>query len=1099
MTTPNAALRLFFPHSRRGLFVLCASLLAGCFGSSPTSLNQQIDDGNATEALTKAEAALADSPTGEEAPQYALIAAKARIALCVQRQCTVGAASNTVPPLLTPLNALLTQAANARIPGDDKKAPPYTLTTLLTWAMTQFETLPNQPLPILTLADAAPTTAQPQLTEGFFAPALSAVKAGNATQAGHILLTLADAGTNTSTLAEPLPTLARFQGNLLAGNISGSQPYLIALRSSSASSTLPRTATHLLAWSALMASSTTPDITHVPETLTSWKIPLFKTFKVETGMAQAFSQMAGNLPPAFGRTAPSATRLALQRLSLTLNPNQPGLWASYLKDLTQNAALFTPTSSTLQTQPNLLTSGFVLGNVTSETAVQLGNELLATARTLQNTPAVAAPLLVLATQLPLSNPQQVQLDKLGQDLILKAAEKGDIATTLTLAQAKPQVAQNNRHIVVPLLVQGVRHNLQTSKFDEATSMADILTKTLHLNIEYGPIILEEFTADIQKRGLIAQLNAETPTTLLQPYENIQLNLGPIFHFMQSYFANQPDVINSQLTTLVAQATGPYGPANAMYRLGSSFPSSTMPLEKQQAWLGTALTSALLSDDSLTPPATVKLASQLTQLHPQFRMASALDAAVRKAQTLEDQRELWHASSPEVRALFQSIRPQFEALMRGIDAMEKGRLSTASEAFEMLADPQTRQLAAPYIEQFLRRLAVLSGVYVPQLSSGNPTIGAPIPAAIILSPAAIGSATPGALNAVSVTLISPIGRAAELATDTFRTSHAEAHRLTLSVPFTFETQTLALTPDVLSQSPQGLSMAHTYGALSSLKLTSSGQQPALRITRTGGKPLTYVRMLANPSAPLIPDGIYLLKSRLGTPPSDTATILPPGTLVQLQTSISTRPAQPEDDAPTAATTIYPTTGYVQHPANPNAIPLTGVFDPFTLTTTFTFTYPLPQSARPVKAEVRCQTLGGRILCGAHHTHSPREAFATLTAGFETVESQRANATQRATLNTVATQAMLTLPQAPTTPSPSDTPVTPTTPLPTAPNPPTPTPAEQTSPSTPVSPSLSSTLPPPGAFIHKSISGTIISTTLPTPSNTEPGKFIHRITTSSTPLF
>lgn len=1002
-------LRPFLPcaSSLRGL-ILCVFMgfaLAGCFDPLATRLNRKIDEGAAAEALTKAEAELQETEDVALKAQLSLVAAKARLELCVQRQCLQTAASGTVPPLLQPVTTLLVRAQKAQIPAAEKKAPPLTTQDVLRAATARVGVLKPQPEAGLVWFHLMPEYAQNLGGDALFAPALEAARKGDATTAAHLLRGVAA----DATLPHPAGYMAAYLAALFQ-NIPGEQEsYLIAMRSLTSTTIVPPASAALVPWGVLAATQvsftgvisptamTQQALEQLPRTLREAKVPLFQSERFAAAMAAEVGKndplTAATLQRGWAGDAESLT-VARQRLALVLDPNQPQLWAAYLPALVRQA------SRKGQPLPvDLATSGFMLANVTSATAAQLGGELLDTTRQLVAAPAQAVPLIVLAAQLPLSNPQQVQLDKLAQDLLVKAAEMGDVTTTLLLAQAKPQVAQNNRRVVVPVLVQGIRANLRAGQFDAATHMADILNTSLHLNIEYGPILLEEFEADLQKRGVIAGFVADNPTALLQPEEDVRADLGPLYGFLQTYFASQPDILTGQLTTLVAQAGGLYGPATAMYRLGAFFPSSTMPLERRQQWRAQALTAALTEDTRLTGATMVAYAGRLLPLHPGLDVASVLEGAIRRSPTVEDLRTVWKASTPAVRSVARVVHPQFYALMTGVEAMESQKFSVAAESFQALVDPKWRTLADPYLETFFRRLTALGGVYVP---AGKPAKGLQ-PAAILVDPTLTRPDGTLDLTGATLTFVSRMERIAGDEVGSLGRSYGDVRRLVLDVPFSFENSSFELTSDVLAQSPQGLGMAPVYGRVRRLAASIAGGRATLKAYGENPKtPQTYVRALADPHGELRPDGVYLMTARVGVPPAETRFILPPGSLLELASVEETRPVQVDDHAPEGATLVRPVAGRLQHPASRAAIPLEGVFDPQTLTATFTYSYPLPQSSQPVKAVVRCQVLAGRIVCGGHHAHSPREAFAAVTAGVETKESAVVQAARRETLNAASAE-------------------------------------------------------------------------------------------------
>ncbi len=973
-------------------------MLSACwFGETPASLNKSIENGDIAEALSTIEEHLADNPTD---PTYNLLAVKARLALCQQRNCITETPGIT-PPLLTGLPKLTANIAGPVTLAKDTS--PLTITSVFDSAMATYATMPQQPEAVLTLYRSVPSALQPRLASGLFQPALTYARRGDYTNAALTLEGI--------TKAENLPTTYGYAAHMLGGMLGKDSPNktanLIALRSVT-TPPLPANAAALLPWALLAegtTSSTTPAtvLSSLPQRLAALQLPNLLTPAamgavagelVTTASSPALTQWEGGWSG-----TPKTLSLAMQRTALSLDPNQPALWATYLPALV-STTLSQPSGSLVGLADSSSALASPLGiptiTLTSETAPRIGAQILTATARLTDYPGVATPLVTFASRLPLAKQQQVELEKLSQNLLIRAASLGDVTSTVILAQTLPGVAQNNRQSVVPLLVKYIRQNLRDGDFKAATGISDLLTNTLKMDIEFAPLVLEEFTEDLKRRNIPAELAATTPEILLQPAEDVALDLGPLFTFMQSYFENQPKVITAQLTTLIAEAKGTYGQPTAMYRLGSNFPESTLSLDKQREWLAASLEQSLLTDTTLTPVTLTTTAAELAVVHPALNLAPLLEAAVRRAKTLEEQRALWESASPQVQNVLSAIRPEFTLLMQGIDALSAGRLNIAAQSFAGLTDPQWRTIAKPFIEQFNERLVALSGVYVPV--SAAPALKT---AALILAPQGL---TGGKLNTISVTFISRVGTSLENEPVALRTNAAAVHSFTLPTLYNFDTRSLTVTPQAVAQAPNGGTFTTTYGAIRTLKLQSGeAETPVLTVTQADGTATPFIRTLIDPTQPLRPDGTYLLQARLGQQPSNTAAILPPGSMLELTTGQDGQPNPPESDL--SRTTVYPLTGTLRHPASNQPLNFTGYYEPETLTSTFTITYPLPVSAQPARAAVRCQALAGPITCGAHNLNSARQAYAALVTGLQTRESLATSAAVRAQLNSTASGRLL----------------------------------------------------------------------------------------------
>lgn len=968
--------------------------LTGCFfGNSPEKLYKRIEDGDAAKALTVIEDKLADDPQN---PALNLLAVKARLALCQQRNC-IKDSPNTTPPLLAGLGKHAALAPGQVSLGENTS--PTTILAVYQQAMDQYQSLTPQPNAAIAVYAAAPKNLQPQLATGLFQPALTMARRGDTTGTAQILTALG----KTDTTDTPLPPTYTYAANLLAAMFTGSDDQkntnLIALRSAK-EPPVPGGAAALIPWAILKeakADSTAPAavLETFPDRLTDLNLPNVVNTGDNAAMGAEFLAIA-NTPAAReqwqgGWSGPSGTLpLALQRMALTLNPNRPDVWAVYLPALV-SATLADTTSATQIAASQPLPAA----TISSASAPQIAAQLIGTAGRLANYPMVATPLVMFASHIPLTKQQQIDLEKMSQSLLIKAAEQRDVTSTLILARTLPGVAQNNRQSVVPLLVNFIRTNLRDGNFETATSTANLLTGTLQMDVEFAPLVLEEFEDDLKRRKVHEELKAETPDMLLKNAADVQLDLGPLFAFMQTYFADQPKVITAQLTTLVAESTGTYGQSTAMYRLGSYFPEATLPAAKQQEWLGASIEQALLADTKLNAVQLADTAAQLAILHPGLNLAPVMEAAIKRATTLEDQRTLWHDANPQVREVLRAIRPEFTMLMQGIDALADNRLNTAAQSFANITSAQWITEAKPFIEQFNSRLVDLAGVYIPVSPAPALKTGA-----ISLAPTGL---TGGKLNSVSVTFINRIGTMSETEPATLRTNSAVTRRFSMPVTYDFDGRALPITAQAVAQTPKGGTFGTTFGAIRSLRLQGEGTAAILQVTLADGTSTPFVRTLVDPTSPLRPDGTFAIQSRIGTPTSATLNILPPGSVLTLSTD-SGQQALPVD-ADISASTSYPLTGTLRHPAAPQPISLSGYFEPDTLTSTFLLNYPLPQSAQPARAMVRCQALAGPITCGMHNMNSARQAYATMVTGMQTRESLASSSGLRTAQNEEAATRLL----------------------------------------------------------------------------------------------
>lgn len=960
-----------------------ALLLAGC-GADPEKLLGQIGDGDAANALETLEKARAKEQDPAKRNALGLLEAYARLQLCAERQCITNAGP-ALPAVLQPVAQLLRESPEPAALGEG--LPTLTSSSVVASATVAFAALPNQPTALLALRTALPEDRAEAGLAALVIPALTAAR-NNDTEAAANILRAID---TTAGLSESYRFTAGWLAAMLANDNAMLASRTAALR---AQSTTPETASAALLQAlphALLVQ--VPSLPSMLGQLNAWLAPNSLTSfgaltlpAARVAVANELAALASN-PPAHwqekwdGKTQGSLN-LALQRASLGFNPNQPKLWQTYLEGLIAAVQAGQPVPELMFDERGLALAQGIAG----PSKPQLGKALLAAAQKLQNRPSTAAPLLYMASQLNLASPQQAELDKLAQTLLIQAAQAKDISATFALAQARPQAAANNRQLVVPLLVEDIKSSLRNGQFARAISTTALIETQLNLPVELGPLVLEEFTADFNRRGLAAELDASAPTWLTQAQDIAALDLGPIWAFMQEHFAARPEILRGQLTTLIGAAKGPWGPPSAMHRLIHNFPESEQAT--QTAWLHNAIVAAALEDASLNPPALAKLSGQLLATHAGLNVASLLEAALGRTTTLEESQAVWDATPANVRPLLRQLRPQFTALMRGLEAFKQHDLDSTAKALESVTEGQWLQLAEPALQGLSEALAPIAGLYVPI----SATPGIPL-AAIWVEPQGLKG---GNYSTVALTFLNRLGTLAGTDPRTYVSSPAKRQRLTLQATYKLNTRTLALDSNALASAPGGSALPQLYGPLNKLQFQANPEGGTLlTATLKDGKTLQLSRVLNAPQETLRPDGQYsiltTLEHTLTAAISGGAAILPPGSLLTLQTAPTTQPA--------TATfgfegEVYPLLGTLQHPASPRAISFTGEYDASTLTSGFTFSYPLKGSGQPVRAGVLCQSLAGTLHCGAHHLHSPRVAFAALSRGQQTQESlARAVATRQ----------------------------------------------------------------------------------------------------------
>ncbi|MFZ2586680.1 MAG: hypothetical protein WAZ18_00935 [Alphaproteobacteria bacterium] len=946
--------------------------LSAC-GEPPTAtLNTQIDEGHATQALKTLEAQLAENPTD---PLLLALTLKASLMACAEVDCPA-----TAPAMLATIAGYA-----AQVPGPVALNDTITLTpsSLYHQAALQLAQLPTYPASVLALINHTPEALRPNVADALWAAPLKHLRAGKTALAAGQLQALS----NAEGLSSALRTWALLGYGFATRQNGVVQSAVIGLRNEPKTTLLPPTAPRLLPHVMLVPAnnqaSTLSQLT--PAIVASWKIP-FLTPETFVPAADELNHMHANAQlverlsgqsgtPALTSTttvfkAGALTQLHLMRLSLALNPNQPDLWATFLP----------LASKAQQATPNLnLLAG--VGAPTQPPAPLMDPYLATLFRLLEVEAARNGDMLPLLTHvgtLKLDTPTAVKLEKMVQEGLENAAATRNIPQIEAYAAFKPNVARNTKAVIVPPVVEAIRTALQTGQYPQATRLGTLLEDTLAVDFNFNNLMLAELDAQFRTDGTLDALSSDTPDALLQPETTAKVDLGNLWAFAQAHTAAQPDVLDNQLKSMVANAHGMYGLPTALHRLGSYFNETLFTPQARRTYLNKAIVQSLLADDKLSGPHLADAAWRLSRIHTGLSLATVLDAAVTRTTTLDDSRTLWNNAPAAVRQTLQSVRPAFASLMRGIDAWDAHRTGAAAEAFAELDATYATQ-AEPYLLKLRNLLMNVNGLYVP----ANPARGLTTGLIAITVPALSGQ---GALADVQATFTNTLGSTHTINTKTLTTDYAALTPTTLTLPLDFTTLSVTLGGDT--------AFTTLYGPLRTLRFHGT----TLTATDTHGKPHTFHRLYANAQALGAPQGTYAVRRQTSKPNAATDALLPVGSILTLATN-----ANPTNVVTAAENlgNVYPLKGTLKHPGSPIPLEVEGYFNPSNHTFSVLYTPPLLKGGS-TKAALRCQVLGPTLLCGAHHLHSNRAQFTHQVVATQTEESARKQAQQAAQENTLQTE-------------------------------------------------------------------------------------------------
>src|SRR5690606_3671083 len=119
-------------------------------------------------------------------------------------------------------------------------------------------------------------------------------------------------------------------------------------------------------------------------------------------------------------------------------------------------------------------------------------------------------------------------------------------------------------------------------------IAALMTDTLQVDFNYDALILQAFDNEMKSETVTAQLSSDGADALLQTSATATMDLGPMWDYMETHFAEDPQMLDQQLKNMIAGARGLYGTPTAMLRLSGHFNDATFPPEARHAYLLAAI-------------------------------------------------------------------------------------------------------------------------------------------------------------------------------------------------------------------------------------------------------------------------------------------------------------------------------------------------------------------------------------------------------------------------------------------------------------------------------------------------------------------------------
>ncbi len=666
-------------------------------------------------------------------------------------------------------------------------------------------------------------------------------------------------------------------------------------------------------------------------------------------------------------TSVDVLKLYLKKQELLLLPEQTDLWKDFMPTALDYAA---------RTNDGSILEGLDRSKIPASAVETYNAQLFEVAEQAITRQQDALPTLkqVIVPEEG-SRPIERELARLLRLALDDAIKQKNTMRVMAYTEFKPEIARQNRQGIVTLVIEEINQAWAQDRFEDILTLTEFMVKGMEVEFNLDSLLLKNFDKYLTEISITSITQADTPEKLLKSQEDVQLDLGSKFTFLQDYFSTNPAVIDTQLKNLVVAAKGTYGPATTLYRVMHLFDEGQFPTADRNGYLITSIKNSLKKDETLNGAQTAAIGYKLHQTHPELPLIFVVNLALERLKGLEEARTLWAESPDSLRAAFDGLRPQFAALMHAIDEMEGGDHVLATEFFTRITKGEYLEQAKPYLEQIRADVIAVQGVYL----TANPTAQQPVlmlalaPQRAALPNFTSGGTSPTVVNltaehllGANVTGISALGTIEDVNPETFKRSWGKTLRLNRGALLDPNTKVIDLSPNTSA-------FANQFGHMSALSM----RENKLVATLADGSSVEFAKVNDAPTRPIFPQGRFGITQQISAANSATDHILPVGAIMELKVNTQS-PLQPQQNGK-KLNIIYPVAGILRHPASTTPLRVEGFYDPVSTGTNLRYTYPLGAGGSQVEARLRCQIVGPYIRCGGHNRHWDRVRYSHIVSG------------------------------------------------------------------------------------------------------------------------
>ncbi len=620
-----------------------------------------------------------------------------------------------------------------------------------------------------------------------------------------------------------------------------------------------------------------------------------------------------------------SVRLALTRISLSLNYDFEALWNRYIKTL-----LYT------DEQPDdflRMYDGFDLTKLSAQQIILNNEQLLAHAESKMLNGDVLVALFKQILYRADANPEAFnkRVVALLSDRVALALDSQQYEDLMAYLEFDKELIKGKREEFIKVFQNGINQAWEKEDFKRIPILNELITKTLGVKYNLDKDLISRFEKAFDDPEVQIFYNADQISDFHQKPTEMERTNNPKVAYVLDHFKERPELIQRLLKKVSLEQPSTYGPALFVLRMYDFFPKG-----ERLTLVENALRSGLRKDNISTAVEILEEGRELRKYYSNIQERFIVTEAVKRLDSLEEHQDFWESATASEKKVVEVAYPQNYSLMRALDEYDNGQVRDAMNRLKNISDKALLKIAEPYFKEFSKLFKPFYGSYV--FTSADDNMRA---FKVILSESKVNLK----LNVTLENLIGTIFKEKNYQKDWGQTS---SYTVTAEAdPKDFKL-TLGYTSRI--QPKKNFSFERSFGFIESFLINEDGSLTAVLDTGKKYKGIRYAREDEENT----PHKTYTAQAQQEdlTYFEDAAYILPKGSTF----SISKAANAPKESK------IY--TLIIKKPHHKNtyeALINLNAQDQFSIQ----YDYMYKQTA--YQAQLNCQLAGMYINCGAHNQH------------------------------------------------------------------------------------------------------------------------------------